>query len=456
MKIRAIFAIILCKALRLAARILHRGGTAMPGRFALKVCPDLLAILSKDVKSVAVTGTNGKTTTARMVEQAFEDGGFSYFSNRSGANLISGIVTEFVMNCSISGKMKKDYAVIECDEWAAKTVFPQMKPAAVIVTNIFRDQLDRFGEVANTLSGIREGLEGSPDTIMCLNADCAFTASLCKLPNKVIWYGMNKGALETPDTADLTDFDKCLVCGGELVYDYINYGHLGGYTCMKCGFKRPRPDIAVTNVVERSITGTAVVISSGSESRLVNIPIAGLYNVYNAAGAMAAMSALGISFDASVKALENSKCGFGRMEHFDMGASGATMMLVKNATGCNQVIDFLKNVKGKFSLVLVINNNVSDGTDISWLDDTDFEALTGFSGLEKVVVSGMRTEEMYERIIRAGIDAQRAAKLTDYDELVRWMISRNEHVFIMPTYTGMMEVREHIVKAIGGRDFWEG
>ena len=456
MSIRAFFAIVLCKLLRFAARVLRRGGTAMPGRYALKVCPDLLAVLSKDVKCVAVTGTNGKTTTARMVEQAFEEAGYSYFSNRSGANLISGIVTEFVMNCTLAGKMKKEYAVLECDEWAAKTVFPQMKPAAVIVTNIFRDQLDRFGDVAGTLSGIREGLKGSPDTVLCLNADCALSASLRELPNSVLWYGMNQGALKTPDTIDLVDFDRCPVCGGELVYDYVNYGHLGGYSCAKCSYRRAEPDFAVTDVTERSIDGTTVVIRAGGENRLVTIPIAGLYNVYNAAGAMAAMDALGISADISVKALENAKCGFGRMERFDMGKSGATMMLVKNAVGCNQVIDFLRNVKGKFSLVLVINNNVSDGTDISWLNDTDFEALAGFAGLERVVVSGMRAEEMYERILRAGVDSRFVDKITDYDALVRWMNSREEHVFIMPTYTGMMEVRGHIVKAIGGKDFWEG
>lgn len=455
MTIRAFIAILVCKALRLAARILHRGGTAMPGRFALKICPNILSILSRDVKSVAVTGTNGKTTTVRMVEQGLEDSGMSYFSNRSGANLISGIVTEFIMNCTLSGKMKKDYAVMECDEWAAKTVFPQMKPKAVIVTNIFRDQLDRFGEVAGTLSGIRDGLMGSPDTVMCLNADCALTASLSALPNRVLWYGMNKGSLKTPGTADLVDFDKCFVCGGELEYDYINYGHLGGYSCKSCGFTRPTPDFAVSFVVESRIDGTSAVISSGGVDRYVNIPIAGLYNVYNAAGAMAAMSVLGISAADSVKALEHSKCCFGRMEQFELGGSGATMMLVKNAVGCNQVIDFLRNVKGKFSLVLVMNNNVSDGTDISWLNDTDFEALTGFDGLEQAVVSGMRIAEMEERLLRAGVAPEKIMRQSDYTELVRWMISRDEHIFIMPTYTGMMELREYIVKAIGGSNFWE-
>lgn len=455
MSIRAVIAILLCKVLRLVSRILHRGGTAMPGRFALKLCPDLLERLARDVKCVAVTGTNGKTTTARMVEQAFEEQGFSYFSNRSGANLISGIVTEFVMNATVGGKMKKEYAVLECDEWAAKTVFPQMKPRAVIVTNVFRDQLDRFGEVANTLSGIRQGLEGTPDTVLCLNADCAFTASLSTLPNPVLWYGMDEGALDKPGTADLADFDRCLLCGGELEYRYINYGHLGGYRCRRCGFARPKADFAVTSVPEHGTDGSSAVISARGESRFVRLPIAGLYNVYNAAGAMAAMSALGIDTDGCVRALEAAKCSFGRMERFDLGASGATMMLVKNAVGCNQVIDFLRDARGKFSVVLVINNNVSDGTDISWLNDTDFEAFTALPGLVRVAVAGMRAAEMKERLLTAGVKEEFIDSFTDHGELIRWMSARQEHVFIMPTYTAMMETREAIVKAVGGSQFWE-
>jgi UDP-N-acetylmuramate-alanine ligase len=143
MNLRAILAILLCKFLRFVSRVLHRGGTAMPGRFALKVCPNLLSILSRDVKTVAITGTNGKTTSSRMVEQAFADAGLSYFANRSGANLISGITTEFVMNSTLGGKPKKEYAVIECDEAAARRTFGQLRPKVVMVTNLFRDQLDR-------------------------------------------------------------------------------------------------------------------------------------------------------------------------------------------------------------------------------------------------------------------------------------------------------------------------
>ena len=195
MTIRAFFAILLCKLLRFVSRVLHRGGTAMPGRFALKLCPDLLDILAKQVKSVAITGTNGKTTSARMIEEAFAEQGLSYLANRSGANLIDGITTEFVMNSTLLGKVRKDYAVIECDEAAARKVFPRLKPQVVVVTNLFRDQLDRYGEVTHTLENIREALRGAPEAVLCLNADCSLTASLAgDLPNPVRWFGIEEGA----------------------------------------------------------------------------------------------------------------------------------------------------------------------------------------------------------------------------------------------------------------------
>ena len=196
MGFRAFLAILLCKGLRWISRVLHRGGTAMPGRWALRVCPNLLSILARDVKAVAITGTNGKTTSARMIEQAFAEQGKSYFANRSGANLISGITTEFVMNSTLSGKCRKEYAVIECDEAAAVKVFPQLKPRVVVVTNLFRDQLDRYGEVTHTLENVRTGISSVPEAVLCLNAYCSLTASLAgDLPNKVVFFGINAGAV---------------------------------------------------------------------------------------------------------------------------------------------------------------------------------------------------------------------------------------------------------------------
>ena len=239
MNLRAILAILLCKFLRFVSRVLHRGGTAMPGRFALKVCPNLLSILSHDVKTVAITGTNGKTTSSRMVEQAFADAGLSYFANRSGANLISGITTEFVMNSTLGGKPKKEYAVIECDEAAARRTFGQLRPKVVMVTNLFRDQLDRYGEVTHTLENIREGLKAVPDATLCLNADCSLTSSLAgNLPNRVVWFGIEQGAAPSRAKPEISDATHCIRCKTEYEYDYITYGHLGGFRCPKCGYRR--------------------------------------------------------------------------------------------------------------------------------------------------------------------------------------------------------------------------
>lgn len=456
MKVRVFFAVLVCKALRLVSRLLHKGGTAMPGRWALKICPELLTVLAKDVKSVAVTGTNGKTTTVRMVEEAFSQAGLNYFTNRSGANLISGIATEFVMNCTLSGKMKKEYAVLECDEAAAKTVFPQIKPAAVIVTNLFRDQLDRFGTTENTLAAIRAGIAGAPEAVMILNADDPVTSTLAlDLPNRAVFFGMDRGALEKPGTVELTGMDHCLECGAELTYDYHNYGHLGGFRCPSCKHRRPKADVAVTEIAAQEIRSTTAIMNVFGEKRIVNVGVAGLYNVCNAAAAIAAARELGISPDVAVKAVEVCECGFGRMEHFPLGREGATMMLVKNSVGCNQVIDFLKNVKGHFCLVLCINNRVSDGTDISWLNDADFEALCGMTGLESITVSGDRTEEIFARLVSAGISAERITKEKDYNRLVERMGAQEKPVFILPTYTAMLELREFIIKKTGGKDFWE-
>ena len=194
MSLRVTAAIAACKAVRGVARILKKGGTAKPGEIALKICPDLLSVVSRGVETVVVTGTNGKTSSCRMLEQAFAEAGRDCVVNRSGANLMSGIVTEFVMDCDLRGRCRKRYAVMECDEGWTGHVLPAMKPKAFLVTNLFRDQVDRYGDVSNTLAAIRAGVAGSPDTVLVLNADDPVTATLaykerapgtqCRVPSR--------------------------------------------------------------------------------------------------------------------------------------------------------------------------------------------------------------------------------------------------------------------------------
>ena len=456
MNIRAFFAILLCKLLRGISRVLHRGGTAMPGRWALKLCPNLLEILARDVKTVAITGTNGKTTSARMIEQAFAQQGLSYFANRSGANLISGITTEFVMNSSLGGKCRKEYAVIECDEAAAVRVFGQLKPRVIVVTNLFRDQLDRYGEVTHTLENIRSGISGAPDAVLCLNADCSLTASLADdLPNRAVLFGINQGAVPSGEKSELSDASHCIRCKHEYSYDYITYGHLGGFRCPHCGYRRHDPEYAVTDVTAQTAEGSSIILSVHGKRYLAEVNLPALYNVYNAAGAVAAVSERGLATESAVAAVGSFKCGFGRMEQFALGAGGTKMMLVKNPAGCNQVIEFLENIKEKFVLVVCLNDRGADGTDISWIWDANFEGLTKMAGaLEKVIVSGDRAADMAVRIKYAGVKAEFIEIERDYETLVRWIEGQDRPVFLMPTYTAMLELRETVIRHCGGDEFW--
>ena len=457
MKIRAFFAILLCRLLRGLSRLLHRGGTAMPGRWALRVCPGLLALLAKDLKILAVTGTNGKTTSSRMIEEAFARQGLSYVANRSGANLASGLVTELVMHATLTGRPKKEYAILECDEAAARTVFGQLKPRVIVVTNLFRDQLDRYGEVTHTLENIRAAIQGAPEATLCLNADCSLTASLAlELPNPVIWFGVEKGAVPSRPVPEISDATHCIRCKTAYEYDYVSYGHLGGFRCPHCGYRRHRADVAVTAVPEQRLDGSSIVVGLGGEKHPVEVNLPAMYNIYNAVGAVAAVTAMGLPVQAAIDALATVQGGFGRREQFKLGKGGAKMMLVKNPAGCNQVIEFLQNVQEDFVLAICLNDRGADGTDVSWIWDADVEGLPGREKrLRQVIVSGDRAQDMRVRIKYAGIDDKKIRVERDYARLVDWIAGQELPVFLMPTYTAMLELRQAVVHKVGGAEFWE-
>ncbi|MCR5575471.1 MAG: MurT ligase domain-containing protein [Oscillospiraceae bacterium] len=456
MRVRAFLAIVLCKLLRFVSRLLHRGGTAMPGRWAQRICPGLLGILSRDVKVVVITGTNGKTTSARMIEQAFADEGKDYFANRSGANLLSGITTEFVMNSTLSGRCRKEYAVIECDEAASVSVFPLLKPRVIVVTNLFRDQLDRYGEVTHTLANVRTGIQGAPEATLCLNADCSLTASLADdLPNKHVFFGIEPGACPSGEKSELSDAPHCIRCKTEYQYDFITYGHLGAFRCPSCGYCRPAADYAVTDVTEQSAEGSVIVLNAHGKSCLAQVNLPALYNVYNAAGAVAAVTEMGLGTEAGIRAIEHFKCGFGRMENFALGKAGAKMMLVKNPAGCNQVLDFLCQIKKPFALVVCLNDRGADGTDVSWIYDAAFEKLVDCASyLGQLAVSGDRAADMAVRLKYAGVAPKALHIERDYEKLVSWIDAQEVPVFIIPTYTAMLELREAVIRKVGGDEFW--
>ena len=450
--VRFFAALWVCKGIRLALRLLKRGGTTLPGKAAYKLCPDILARLSDGVETLIITGTNGKTTTSRMAEQLFIDAGRDCIANRSGANLMSGVVTEFAENTTFFAKKRKKYAVIECDEAAFAQVTKFLKPKAIVATNIFRDQLDRYGEVTHTLGFIRTGIENSPDAAVCLNADDPLTASLAEaVKGKLLYFGMNVPSENV--SGALSDAPRCIHCGGKYEYDFRTFAHLGGFRCPDCGYARPAPDVAVTAIKERGSDSTLAELSVGGEITELVVPLAGDYNLYNAAAAMCAALAAGIDKNVAALGVSHSHCGFGRMERFDLGDIPVRMILVKNPAGCDRALDYLAAVKEPHNTVFCLNDNIADGTDISWIWDAGFERLD-FSEGASFAVSGTRLEDMALRIKYAGAREEQVEKIHGESALLSFIEHSDKPVYVLPTYTAMLSLRDKLGALCGKERFW--
>ena len=456
MKLKTRLAVAVCKASGAVLRRLGRGGTNLPGKLALKIDKNILGELSRGVKVTVVTGTNGKTTTSRMIEQAFADAGLKYFSNKSGANLLTGIIAVFAQHCTASGKCPYTHALIECDEAAFRKTSEYLPIECLVVNNIFRDQLDRYGEITHTLNAIREGISHIPDATLCLNADCSLTASLAeKIPNKVVWFGVNVPIYENA-AHELSDAPYCIRCKTEYEYDYITYGHLGGFRCPKCGYCRHEPDVAVTKILAAGADASDVELSIFGRAHEVHVNLPGGYNIYNAAAAAAVAHVVGIDEQTAVSALGQFECGFGRAEQFQLGQSQARMMLVKNPAGFNQVITLIAHDTGTCKLAFLLNDRFADGTDISWIWDVDFESLAEQQNhFTRIFVSGVRADDMALRLKYAGFPSDRLEVIRDYDKLLGEVGADGTPTFLMPTYTAMFDLRGEIAKHTDVKAFYE-
>ena len=455
-KVKICLAIAACKLSRKLIRMVGRGGTDMPGKIAMKFCPDLLKYLAEDVEVLIVTGTNGKTTSSRMLEQCLIDSGKNYIANKTGANLLTGITAEFANNSTLGGKVKADYALIEADEAAFKMIGKYTNPKYVLVTNVFRDQLDRYGEITHTLNNIRIGIENSPNATVVINGDCSLSASLRNtIPNDIVFFGVNV-PIYKETVEEVSDAPYCINCKTEYIYDYRTYGHLGGYRCPKCGYSRPEPAVAVTEVISTDEQSSKVVMNVFGEEKKVDINLPGGYNIYNAAGVMAMAVTAGFTSTEAVDALEGFECGFGRMEKFDMNGSPAQMILIKNPAGCNQVLNFLSNLSVPSVFVVCLNDNYADGTDISWIWDVHFEDLRSSEDkLTQLFISGIRADDMALRFKYAGFDESKIKVIKDYDKLIEAIENQPDPAYIMPTYTAMLDLRDKIARRYNIKEFWE-
>lgn len=459
-KLRIGLAIVMTKLTVFGLRLLNRGGTSLPGKIALKIYPPLLSELSGKFRIIMITGTNGKTTTSRIVAGMLDQSGIKYITNKSGANLASGITTTLISALSLTGKPLVRTALLETDEAVFRTIAPKLKPEVAIVTNFFRDQLDRFGELYTTLNGVRDGISGSPDTKLILNADDSLCASLGqKVQNPVIYFGFAEGAYPESDKIGNTDAAFCINCSTRYNYSSSTFGHLGHFSCPSCGYERPVAQVECTQVLEYDNLSSTIEIQLPDEKISVKLALPGLYNIYNALAGAALGHLMDLTEKDLVHVLEGFECGFGRMESVTVQNRQLKLILVKNPTGFNQVLKYLLTQKDKCVVALAINDKLADGTDISWLWDVDFEILTFMQ--EKVrsfYVSGLRAEDMAVRLKYAGIPEGNILIEHDESRLIDDLIQtsgENETIYLLPTYTAMLDIRKNLKDRFNLKDFWK-
>lgn len=451
MSVRSTFAVWAGKITTKILKLTGSGGTSLPGKVVLKLCPDILGHLAKDMKVICVTGTNGKTTTCHVIRDMIEEKGNTVFCNDAGANMLGGVVSAFVGAAGWNGKVKKDYALLECDEAALRFIvehFGELDVTAV-VTNVFRDQLDRYGEVLTTVNKIRSGLEKLPDVKLILNADCSLSSSLSDVRHKEIHYfGVNAPLYEAA-SSDISDAVYCIHCKTKYKYHYHTFGHLGGFYCENCGYQRQNPDVALNKVLEWKEGSEVVEMDVFGNSVKAEVMLPGGYNLYNALAAVSVAHQIGLSDEQIVKVLGGLSTHFGRMEEVMLGDSRLHMVLVKNPAGFNEVLQFLIQQRPTGTIVFGLNDNFADGKDISWIYDVEFERLTeAAAGADHFYFTGKRAYDMQLRLKYADFNTEKFMVEKDYKTLITLLKKQGQETFLVLSYTCMLEFRDKLAEFV--------
>ncbi len=451
MSIRSTVAVWAGKFTTKILKLAGSGGTSLPGKIVLKICPDILGHLAKDLKIICVTGTNGKTTTCHVIRDMIEAKGSSVFCNDAGANLLNGVVSAFVGAATLSGKIDKEYALLECDEAALKSIvlhFGKLDVTAV-VTNVFRDQLDRYGEVLTTVNKIRAGLEQLPNVKLVLNADCSLTTSLKDLPHSEIYYFGVNGPLYEGTSSDISDAVYCIHCKTKYQYTYHTFGHLGGFYCEKCGYKRQPVQVGLTKVIEWKDASTVVEMDVFGNSVQAEVCLPGGYNLYNALAATTIAKLIELPEEKMISVLGGLTTHFGRMEQVQLGDANLNLVLVKNPAGFNEVIQFLIQQKPTGNIVFGLNDNYADGKDISWIYDVEFERLTeAAAGAQHFYFTGKRAYDIQLRLKYADFDTEKFSVEKDYKTLITQLKQSGQQTFLVLSYTCMLEFRDKLAEFV--------
>lgn len=437
--IKTIISILSAKFTLFLTKTILKGGTTFPGRVALKIDKNILSKISKGYKVILVTGTNGKTTTTSMIYNIIKESGHPVITNNTGANLFPGIVTTFVDSFKFGSKVKDNYAVIEVDEANLKYITEYITPEVITVTNLFRDQLDRYGEVYTTLNKILEGIYNVPETTLVLNGDESLLGKL-DLKNPVHFYGFDKAINDNKTIEINADAKFCKFCKTPYEYNFVTYNHLGDFYCPNCGYKRSDLMYAVTDIIDINADKSTVKFNDLE----VSINQSGTYNIYNGLCAYSIAKELGIADSAIKKSLENQSSSFGRQETINIEGKDVKIFLVKNPAGYNQSLDTICLNKEKFAAAFLLNDNYADGQDVSWIWDVDFEKLTE-TNIDEVYISGLRAYDMAVRLKTAGLNPNKFVIEEQYEVLTEAIKNGScDKLYILATYTAMINYRKYL------------
>lgn len=450
MNMRLSAAILAGKAAFWVSRLRGNRGSSLPGMVARKIYPGCLTNLASQVHSeiIIITGTNGKTTTTNMICEMLTFAGFKIVANLEGANMIPGVTTSFIMKSPVSGKIDCDYAILEVDEASVPRVVEEVSPGAVVITNFFRDQLDRYWEIDKVIGVIKDSLSRCPKTTLVLNADDPLVAQLAeKTGLPVIFFGLARCSTPSTTGSKTREARFCPFCGSALVYEFINYGQLGMYNCPGCQFARPDPKVAALEPGIVDGRARCRLVYNKQEFQL-DIQTQGLYNLYNALAALAVGLYLGVGIESLLSSLREYQPVLGRMEKFMYRGREVFLSLVKNPAGFNEGLAALCSAKGTKDVFIAINDNDQDGRDISWLWDVDFEILGSHLGsIPRFVCSGRRGEEMAMRLKYAGMPSDRIFVNPNLSLAIKNLFSGGAGKFyIFSTYTVLWPVHKIVEK----------
>lgn len=425
-----LFSLYTAKLIKLCLNITKlSGGTSIIGKIVLKLCPDFLSHINKYIKTkVNITGTNGKTTTSGLISHLLKESNHSVINNALGANMIQGVVNTFAVD--LNPMLKYDYSVIESDEAFLEVIYEKYDADYLVITNLFRDQLDRYGELATTKKFIQNGIDKKPNLTLLLNADDPLVASFQGGKNK-IFFGVEeviyKDRLE-PSTSQTEEAFNC-PCGKSLNYDKKFYAQQGHYSC-DCGYKRPEPKYKAIVTLDKDHSSLDI------NGEVFEVPLVGLFNAYNALGAISLCKELGI--DNIQNNLKTFKVAFGRSEVKYLNKKRTLIQLIKNPIGANEV---LKTVDLNSNLLIIINDNYADGRDVSWLWDAEFEHLNRIK--KEIIVSGTRANDMALRLKYAGVEVNKIKVISDIERSIQYLEQNaNNNITILPTYTALLKLNK--------------